>query len=106
MQSDPEGLLDLCREFRPGARRFGAAQVLEQFASELERTPTAAGLVEQARHPSLLEPSGHQIVGGSRVAMGGSRRAHVDPVQDVGTKHFVLDLDLVDGKKEGVLAIE
>jgi hypothetical protein len=38
--------------------------------------------------------------------MGGSRRAHADPVQDVGTQHLVLDLDLVDGKEEGALAIE
>src|SRR5207245_10839178 len=56
MQSDSEGLLDLCCQFRPGARGFGAAQILEQLARELERTPTAARLVEQAPHATLLEP--------------------------------------------------
>src|SRR3989454_8950701 len=65
MQSDPEGLLDLRRQFGPRARGLGAAQILEQLARELERTPTAARLVEQARHASLLEPSRHQIEGGS-----------------------------------------
>src|ERR1700737_437146 len=55
--------LDLHGQLGAGARAFRAAQVGDQFGSQLERTAPASAFVEQTQHPPLLEVVYGQIKG-------------------------------------------
>jgi hypothetical protein len=103
VQHDAESLGHLHGECCPGELPTGAYEI-EDLGRDLERSMPTALLVEQTLHASLLEGVGDEIEGGSGVAMFAGRPDDRQPIHKVSTQHLVLDLDLVLGKEEGMLA--
>lgn len=105
MEHDPVAVGNLAGQLGAGksTRRMDE---LEDGGRDLERSVTAAPIVEQALHPFLLEGVDDQVEGSTRVAVLHRRPDHGDAVHEVRAEHLVLGLYLVGSEEEGVVAEE
>src|SRR5439155_18232984 len=97
-----EPLLNLQCQPGTGEIASGLPQELGDLWRQLQGPPSPARLVQQAEHPAFLEGGRDEVEGRTRVAVLRCGAIDADSIDCVGTKHFVLDLDLVCGQEERV----